>query len=172
MSNFWPSGLELSDTQSPMEVLESAQNDWVVKGEGVMALILQKTVSTDGYDMIVIHANHIPTNRTVTLFTVVHRPDTPYPATIQLKDDDLPDFLKKSYYQSGTAHLGSVISEIQGREVTNRWVSNTPSEFRAKLIEVFNLGLVKTAIVSLLTNAPLIVAGDSEETTGKQADEN
>jgi hypothetical protein len=96
MSNFWPKGFELTDTESPRQILETAQREWNAESSGVLTLVFQETKSESGNDMIIVHAKHVPSNRTVTLFSVIYRPNTPYPATIQPKDDILPNYLKKS----------------------------------------------------------------------------
>lgn len=161
MTNFWPSGIELNDTQSPKEILHEAQRDWESDSNGLMTLVLQPTKSESGNDMIIVHAKHSPSNRTASLFSVVYRPANPYPATIQPKDDELPNFLKKSYYEPGFDPMRSFglmkpanLLKIEGRTVTNEWVSDTPSEFRAKLKEVFNLGIVKSEVLNLTCEVP------------------
>lgn len=75
MSNFWPSGIDLSDTQSPREILKVAQEDWYTSSEGIMELILQDATSKLGDSMIIVHAKHVASNRTSTLFLIVHRPN-------------------------------------------------------------------------------------------------
>lgn len=154
MSMFWPSNIELSDTEAPMEILETARKDWETESGGVLTLLLQEAESQSGHHMVIVHAKHVPSNRTATLFSVVHRPSAPYPVTIQPKDDALPVFLQKSYYQPAFSSIAATMGMVQGRQVTNKWVSDTPSEFRAKLSEVFNLGVVKCEILSLVSNAP------------------
>ncbi len=153
MSNFWPKGLELTDTESPKQILETAQREWNSESSGALTLVFQETKSESGNDMIIVHAKHVPSNRTVTLFSVIYRPKMPYPATIQLKDDVLPNYLKKSYYKPSTIETlaGPGILNSQGRQVTNDWVSDAPAEFRRKLEEVFNLGIVKSEILSLVS---------------------
>ena len=69
MSSFWPKGVEITDTQSPREILSTAQEDWQTKSDGVMELILQDTQSESGNSMIIVHAKYVPSNRTATLFS-------------------------------------------------------------------------------------------------------
>src|SRR5262245_50767347 len=133
MSNFWPSGLDLSDTQSPREILKVAQEDWSTSSNGVMELVLQDATSKSGNPMIIIHAKHVASNRTSTLFSVVHRPNNPYPVTIQPEDENLPTFLQKSYSRSGLVTAAAEIVSMSDQRVSNPWVSDTPSEFRKKL---------------------------------------
>jgi hypothetical protein len=38
------------------------------------------------------------------------------------------------------------------RPVVNQWVSDTPSEFRKKLSEAFNLGIIKREILNLASS--------------------
>jgi hypothetical protein len=154
MSNFWPSGLDLSDTRSPKEILKVAQEDWRQRSDGVMELVLQDAKSTDGYIMIIVHAKHVGSNRTSTLFSILHRPNSFYPVTIQLETDELPNFLKKTY-ESDSSYISmrsalATIGRIGGSQtVSNPWVADTPAEFQKKLGEAFNKGSIKSIIVNL-----------------------
>lgn len=183
MSIFWPKGIEISDTQSPMQILETAQEEWNLNSDGLLTLVLQDAKSKAGNDMIIVHAKHIPSNRTITLFSVVYRPNTPYPATIQPKEDELPNYLKKSYYLENHPEDARLIEqEIKKRsmmdpsisravpekkQVNNIWVSDDPSEFREKLEQVFNLGIVKADILNLLST----VQGATVNKTDESAEE-
>lgn len=150
MSNFWPSGIDLSDTQSPREILEVAKEDWYKGSEGVMELVLQDSESESGYPMIIVHAKHVPGNRTSRLLSVVHQLNNPYPVLIQPETENLPNSLKKSYYRPGLdASAVAAITGMRERTVSNPWVSDTPSEFRKSLAEAFNLGDVKGKILNL-----------------------
>ena len=160
MSSFWPDGFELSDTESPRDILNTAKEDWQKNSNGLMDLVLQDTESESGNPMIIVHAKHVGKNRTSMLFSIVHQPKQPYPVTIKLKGEKLPDFLQKSYYEpipqvspllSGSI-LGIARDQIP-KQVVNKWVSDTPSEFRKKLAEVFNLGFVKREILNLASSA-------------------
>ncbi len=173
MTDFWPSGLDLNDTISPLEILQSAQQEWTEQSRGVLGLVIQEAESTSGNHLLIVHAKHVPSNRTVTLFSVVHRVDAPYPARIQPRDNELPDILKKSYYQPGFADFttgGLALS--QGRKVTNKWVCDTPSEFRSQLKDVFNLGSVKSEVLSLVSGvASPSHTGDGTEIIGNASDD-
>jgi hypothetical protein len=171
MSNFWPMGIEISDMQSPMQILETAQQEWEQSSNGLLTLLFQEATSESGNDIIIVHAKHVYSNRTVTLFSVIYRPNSPYPATIQPKNDDLPNFLKKSYYQPNIDSkvrlagqtdmqmsmaerlMKSVEMSSGGQQVKNTWVSDAPSEFREKLKEVFNLSIVKSDILNLVSTS-------------------
>lgn len=167
MSSFWPAGIELSDTQSPREILEAAKEDWQTSSDGIMDLILQDTESQSGNSMIVVHAKHVVSRRTATLFSVIHRFEQPYPATIEIKGEDLPTFLKKFYYKPSSTEnfLSMSIGTIDkmGRTVSNKWVSDTPPEFRKKLTDAFNLGAVKGEILNLASAAKENGDSNSEE---------
>src|SRR5262245_4197935 len=100
MTSFWPLDLDLRDTSSPLDILRSANQEWTEHSDGVLALVIQEEDSTSNNHILIVHAKHVPSNRTVTLFSVIHRPGAPYPARI-LPRDDLPDGFKKSYYRPG-----------------------------------------------------------------------
>ncbi len=169
MSNFWPKGIQLNDTQSPREILKAAQEDWRLSSNGVMELVLQDANSKSGNSMIIVHAKHVASNRTTTLFSVIYRPNHPYPATIQPKDEDLPNFLKKTYYEPGLggfAGLNATLLGTQGKKVSNQWVSDTPPEFRQNLADAFNLGIIKSEILNLAS-----FATESSNSTNEESPE-
>jgi hypothetical protein len=147
MSSFWPEGLKLSDTQSPRDILKTAQQEWQTSTDGIMELVLQDARSESGNSMIVVHAKHAVNKRTATLFSVVHEDGKPYPVAIQPKSEDLPSFLKKTPKGHQISTLG--IWDLSD----NRWISDTPSEFRKKLTDAFNLGIVKREILNLASSA-------------------
>ncbi len=183
MSNFWPKGIEIKNRQSPMQILETAQKDWAKNSEGELTLLLQETQSESGNSMIIVHAKHVPTDRISTLFSVIYRPNSPYPATIEPKKDDLPNFLKKSYYQPNHTQMATrlkvdenvrkyVEMVSEGKEVKNTWVSDEPSEFREKLEQVFNLSIVKSDILNLLSGFQEATNNEDEELENEYIVEN
>ncbi len=164
MSRFWPEGLSVNDAQSPSEILENAREEWETASNGVLILVLQQTESEDGKTMIItVHAKHAPSNRTAALFSVIHRLNEPYPVSIEPRvEGNLPDILKKSYYQYNPNYFRCDPDRFppefedenkEGWTVTNKWVSDTPSEFREKLTEAFNLSSVKAAVLSLTSGS-------------------
>ena len=161
MSDFWPNGLDLSDTEPPKEILKVAQEKWHQGSKGILELVLQDAESQAGNTMVVIHAKHVASNRTSTLFTIVYRPNKPYPVTIQLEDGNLPNFLKKTY--SGQSFADIAAENMMGKPVSNPWVSETPSEFRKKLAKAFNEGSVKSVILNLVSDASDDTNGDHQE---------
>lgn len=169
MSSFWPDGVEISDTQSPKDILNTAQEEWQTASDGILQLVLQDTKSESGNSMIIVHAKNVASNRTATLFSIVHQPEKPYPVTIQPEKEDLPTFLKKSYYeptsqsQLENLSVGLSMIAVKGKNpVINPWVSDTPPEFRKKLSEAFNLGIVKREILNL-TSSNTSTANNNED---------
>lgn len=160
MSLYFPTGLNLDDTQSPMEILQEAKSDWETESDGVLSLVLQTAKSQNNNDVVIVHAKHLPSNRTTSLLTVIYRPGTPYPVTIQPKEDELPKFLRKSYYEPGFSSGGLRVMTTEGQTITNEWVADTPSEFRMNLSKAFNLGVVKSEVLNLISGTP----EDSPET--------
>ena len=155
MSNYWPDGLELSDAKAPLEILRDAQAEWKSSSGGVLDLILQEAAPHTGNYMIIVHAKHVASNRTASLFSVISRKAHPYPARIQPKDEELPDFFKKIYKTvniRGLASMGAVINQSKEELIENEWVADTPFEFRVKLHKVFNLGIIKSIILNLISS--------------------
>ncbi|MGL4401913.1 MAG: hypothetical protein ACRCXD_18790 [Luteolibacter sp.] len=171
MSSYWPSGLNLEDTSSPLEIIEAARQQWDARSNGMLTLIVQITQSYNKNDMMIIHAKHIPSNRTATLFSVVHRPNLPYPAIIQPKGDELPDQFKRSYYKPGIAEMSNFTGVMSGRDITNEWVCDTPTEFRSKLEKVFNLGSLKADVLSLVSGAAPVDSHDGSQAEDGPQDE-
>lgn len=167
MNEFWPSDLDLNDTSSPLEILQTATQEWIERSDGLLTLVIQEAESTTNNSMLIVHAKHVPSNRTITLFSVVHRPDAPYPARIQPRENALPDILKKSYYRPGLAEFAEGVGGLRGREVINKWVCDTPSDFRSQLSEVFNLGTTKSDVLSLVARAAPS-SGSNVETEGSE----
>jgi len=155
MSEYWPEGIELGDIASPIDILNSAKEQWEAESNGVLTLVLHEAESTDGNIFVEVHAKYIPTDQTITLFAIVYRPGSPYPSRIQPSDEELPDYFKKSYKRSGIADIATIVGAASTTEVTNQWVCDTPGEFRVKLKSVFNLGTLKSQIVSLISRPKL-----------------
>lgn len=170
MTEFWPTGLNLEDTSSPLEILRGAQNEWEERTGGLLTLIIQEAEATNGHHMLIVHAKHVPSHRTATLFSVVHRPAAPYPAKIQPRENELPEFLKKRYYQPGIEDFAGTVA-VKGRQVTNKWVCDTPSEFRTQLEAVFNLGTVKAEVLNLMSGATSSESLSARNDTGTIEDE-
>jgi hypothetical protein len=155
MTNYWPQGLDLIDAKTPFEILCEAQTEWKSSSGGVLKLILQIAESQAGHHMIVVHAEHVASNRTASLFSVISRKSHPYPARLQPKDEELPNFFKKSYKTqnfSAMASIPALMNQSKEEWRENEWVAETPSEFRIKLQDVFNLGNIKSIILNLLSS--------------------
>jgi hypothetical protein len=177
MSKYWPDGIELKDTQSPNKILKDAKAEWTANSDGLLELLLQEAESKSGHDMIIVHAKHMPSNRTASLFSVVCRKGQPYPARLQPKDDEMPDFFKKSYKTKNLGAIGAMGVAYQqfanvGDEkwVENHWVADTPTEFREKLEEVFNLGNIKSEILNLISSKADDIVDNSQIKVGKTDD--
>lgn len=165
MTNYWPSNFHLEDVSTPAQILESAGYEWDVNSNGQLQLIFQESLADHNYETIIVHAKHVSSNRTKTLFSVSHRTGNPYPVRIEPTADELPNYLKKSYTTNSTASLLSSF-DIKGKTITNEWVCDTPSEFRRKLSDVFNLGTLKADILSLLAGPKSLDPGDDSKGGG------
>jgi hypothetical protein len=95
----------------------------------------------------------------------VHRPNYPYPVTIQLEAENLPDFLKKTYSSPILGGMDIMAINLRGGDqtVSNPWVSDTPAEFRRKLAEAFNEGIIKSIILNLASDSPDVSKGGAQE---------
>jgi hypothetical protein len=111
----------------------------------------------------VVHALYVPTNRTCTLFSVVHRVNAPYPVTIIPKNDDLPNFLRKSYYQPGLGDISAARYGLTGSQIINEWVADSPADFRKNLREAFNLESVRAILVNLAASHSVSIDDEGPE---------
>jgi len=65
VNSFWPLELDLSDTSSPLEILQSASREWTDQSHGLLNLVIQEAESTNKNTLLIVHAKHVPSNRTV-----------------------------------------------------------------------------------------------------------
>jgi hypothetical protein len=173
MSSFFPSGIDVRDISSPKELLDDAKREWVSKTVGEMTLDFDSN-SADGMAITCVRAIHVQSRRSANLFCVGHRPESPYPATIEPEDDDLPNVLRKSYYQSGSpgfntfgaAAVAALSGATEGRFVKNDWVAETPAEFRQLLTKIFNSGYVKSVVYNLIASGQARSAAVPGKTEG------
>jgi len=158
MSSYWPSDLDVRDMSSPLQILEQARQEWTEESSGVLSLLVQKAETIDNMHKVYIYAKHEPSGQTVILFSVYYRLETPYPAKILPRENELPNSLKKSYYSPGLESAFSIstaaalAASMKGKRVTNERVCDSPAEFRSELEDVFNLGSVKSEVISLVSN--------------------
>lgn len=148
MFNFWPEGFEISDTQSPIEILEEAKREWLDRSKGQISLAIRNVVTDEGYERYLVYAHHVPSNRVASLFTVVSRNECPYPARLQPKIAELPRFFLKEYWD-GPDH-------DDFREscwIKNEWVADSPSEFREHLKSILNLSHIKSELLNLISSS-------------------
>ena len=147
MTGFWPDGLELEDTASPREILDEARDDWERSSGGKFTLLFQDAESETGNRLTKVHAKFKPAGRTAEIFTVVQRPDKPYPAKIELTDRGLPNILRRKYFVPGEDD--DDLDDPRGHWVRNDRVADSPAEFRAELRAALTLDETKGEIVSL-----------------------
>ena len=150
MSSFWPTGLDLSDTSTPLEVLQEARADWEESSDGTLSLMFREAESEEGADLIYVYALHAPSKRTKELLRVAHRKGQPYPLTITLGMGPLPRYLRRSVENPLSYIMGSTSSS---RTSTNPWVCDTPREFRDKLAKALNQGQVVAELQSLISGS-------------------
>jgi len=134
-----------------MELLTEAQVEWHEKSLGKFQLILTSSKSNQGDDMVDVHAQYVATNRTASLLSIAHRPISPYPARIYIRDGDVPSYLQKSYTVRTGVDFASISNSFANRTetVNNEWVADSPSEFRRLLSKALNLGGIKGIILNL-----------------------
>ncbi len=103
-------------TVMPKEILEN----WRFVDDNIR-LVLQDTTSESGNSMIIVHAKHVPSNRTSRLFTIKCHPSYPYPISIYMEID---------------------------RTVCTTF---NECRFRENLAKMFNLPIIKDKILDLAT---------------------
>jgi hypothetical protein len=167
--SFFPSGIELSDIRSPLEILAEARDDWHVRSNGQLDLRISEAVREDDdeliWDLFVYHA---PSKRLAKILSVAHRPADSYPVEIRPETFDLPRYLKKSYtvqrrrsssasiLSSYTRVLAESYPELATEKVINEWVCDKPAEFRKKLQKALTLGSVEALINNIIAGPPSV----------------
>lgn len=157
MGNFWPD-VDINDTASPIEILEDANAVWQKESAGVLSLDLQ-VVDWQGGIKINVYGRESRHNRSIALFSVAHRAQQVYPASLIIPEEEIPVYLQKTYtVPGGLTHYGAIakISKLvnEDKVVENRWVCDDPIEFRIKLNTVLNMGIVKSSIYNLMRKPP------------------
>ena len=156
MSEYWPDDLDLTDTRSPLEILESVRQELIAMSGHRLTLDVIGTETGDGRVSIPVYAREMSAFRAAMLLEVTHRAGFHYPARIIPVTEELPDFLKKEYWKPGAVRdfgLSPALRsmEVFGTQVTNEWVCDTPTEFSDKLQQVLKRAEVKRALLGLLT---------------------
>lgn len=168
--DFWPEGLSIKDMRSPRQIILEANEDWVSKSEGVLTLGLEEAVTDNsGNSSMNVFANNTTNHNTIVLFKIHQRVNLTYPVAIQLREEDLPNHLKKSYYshsvKSAFGQAGAISQMFgEGQLIKNEWVSDTPTEFRKHLEKALNTSYVKRAILSLFSDE---ISATSDDVSSK-----
>ncbi len=165
MGSFWPKGIDIKDVAAPYEILQLANQDWLTESEGLLSLVIQEKEPEEGMEEFIVHALHIPSDRSVTLFSVTQLGDTPYPARITLRGDRIPIFLQKEYHRTKKGILADANALYESKElIANKWVSETPADFRKHLSEALNSSETKSVVFSLLASIKGTDDSDEDET--------
>ena len=165
VESFWPDGIAVDDTRSPRRILDEANEEWQEMSGRRLGLVVHDTTSQNGFRMLLVHAMDFESDRSMSLFSVLHRPGRAYPARIQFdSSEDVPNFLRKEYYEPslGALHDLSLSKIARGKHVKNKWVAETPNEFRSLLVSAMNLDHIKTGLVNLLSDELIGLSDDAE----------
>jgi hypothetical protein len=169
MSDFWPAALDLDDLATPLGILEEAKSQWEANSGGVLSLFFRGAESKAGGDLILVYVRHVPSDRSRSLITVAHRKGDPYPLTIFFESEALPDHLKRSYTP---IDFGVVAERVQGKEIENKWVCETPGEFRRKLAWALREGPVVADVQSLVAAAAEARVGVGDKAASEEVSDN
>ncbi len=153
MPTFWPEDITVEDLASPEEIIEEAAIEWHTRSNGKLTLVMQEGQSGEDEDQrfLYVHAQVVATKKTVTLFSILHREGLFYPCRLIPKNSPIPNFLLRDYETGGIPRSPvKVIDPIV--KVHQKWVCETPSEFRKELAEVMRLPTIKAEIISLLSS--------------------
>ena len=176
---FFPDDIELSEIFSPSEILEDAKRDWDAHSNGILLLqISQALVESEEELVLDVYVIHSPSKRMAKVLSVAHRPNHPYPIEIRPESFNIPKYLKKSYKtqtRRSPSPLFSIADQMRAIEralpevvtqtITNEWVCDTPSEFKEKLENAFNLGSVKSTIHNIIAGS---FQGDDEISSSEE----
>ena len=167
MSNFWPLDLNLTDCVTPRDILSEAQNEWGREGKGIFELVFRNTKSETGNELVIVYAQHRQSRKTAKLFQVLHRPDKPFPVTIQPEIEALPEVFQREYKKTVSSGFSSIAHLMNPQEriinVTNDWVATTPAEFRENLSRAFQSDSVRSQLLNMLVTSPPLDATSSSD---------
>jgi len=157
MSDYWPDDLDLTDTRSPLEILESVRKELIAMSGNRLTLDFAGTETSDNRVSMPVYAREVSSRRTATLFEVTHLRGLSYPVRIIPVTEELPDFLRKEYWEPKSGRSSDLSPILQsmvgvGMKVTNEWVCDTPAEFSDKIQKMLKRSEVKRAILGLLTS--------------------
>lgn len=164
-ADLWPDDLRVEEVVAPEEILQE-QADYLTKRMGSLILgFVEKSISENRIDLkFIVKSNRFDAQ--YCLFTVMHRKEFDYPVAIDPPDIDLPNYLKKQYYQPSVTEsvsdalkagnqfntLGLLLSS-SGKTIENAWVAATPKEFSDKIGVILKSAEVRSVIVSLMAQA-------------------
>ena len=81
MTSFWPEGLNIEDTRSPLEILEQAVDDWKKGGKGIIRLHVDSKQTEDGLEAHVATVVHVASSlASEALLQIENHPRKDYPA--------------------------------------------------------------------------------------------
>lgn len=169
--SFFPDDIDLSEIQSPAEILEEAREEWSRRSDGALDLIVVESDMSDNTRSILdVILAHLSSGRQAKLLSIRHVPDQAYPLEIVPESFNYPDYLVKKRFVParkktllGPSILDSLGELIPEHTVTNKWVCETPREFRKMLAEALSLGSVKSLIVNLVAGRAIREIPLSEE---------
>lgn len=169
--SFFPDDIDLSEIQSPTEILEEAREEWARRSDGMLDLIvIESDLSDSTRSILDVILTHSSSGRQAKLLSLRHVPDQAYPLEIVPESFNYPDYLVKKRFVParkktllGPSILDSLGELIPEHTVTNKWVCETPREFRQMLAEALSLGSVKSLIVNLVAGRAIREIRLSEE---------
>ncbi|MDP3720935.1 MAG: hypothetical protein Q8R09_00630, partial [Anaerolineaceae bacterium] len=88
-----------------------------------------------------------------------------------MESKDIPDVLKKTYTTNSLYGFKAALNMVESQTVSNPWVSDTPGEFRKKLVEAFNEGSVKSIILNLVTDVSDDIIAENQQAPERSEDQ-
>lgn len=173
LRDLWPDDIRTEGMLPPEEILRQQAEHLEKRTNGLLIADVLRTETADrvilGFE---VYAPRI--NSRVRLFGAQHRAEDDYPVAIEPPKDDLPAFLKESYYRPGTVESAAAAVGnlgLTGHVVKNEWIADSPMEFTEKVGRVLALPAVKARVVSLISRSSVPADASHGQSSDSSCDE-
>jgi hypothetical protein len=118
-------------------------------------------VTSEGFQVIHAYASHVLSGRSTKLFSVYHRSLAAYPVNIKIDEEDIPTQLQKEYIKINFQPFHRV-PEPHEEIIENKWVSDSPAEFRRKLSDAFSASTIRAKLINLIAGSDVASEDETE----------
>lgn len=160
--DLWPEDIKPQGFLSPREILDQQAEQLAKRMNG---LLVGEVIEDEQSDRRVLRFEVVSlrADTRVKLFEIHQQKKLAYPVAVIPPNFELPEFLSKEYYRPGledlmkrtSAFSGGLLGPPElrkGQWVKNDWVASTPLELSKLLRSVLEMPVVKSTVISLLSD--------------------